>query len=106
MSTTYPLPYAWAREHRLLLQQDSDGSILWAPPPSADALGLQGDEVFTIHGITALNDGVAPREVEVEAVAADGRTVEFTALVRIDTPIEVEYYRHGGILQYVLRSLL
>jgi aconitate hydratase len=44
--------------------------------------------------------------VEVEAVAADGRTVEFTTLVRIDTPGEADYFRHGGILQYVLRSLV
>jgi aconitate hydratase len=73
---------------------------------SASTLGLQGDEVFTIRGVTALNDGVTPREVDVEAVAADGRTVEFTATVRIDTPGEADYYRHGGILQYVLRSLL
>jgi len=80
--------------------------LQFQPGMNADALGLQGDEVFTIHGITALNDGVTPREVEVEAVAADGRTVEFTALVRIDTPGEADYYRHGGILQYVLRSLL
>ena len=73
---------------------------------SASSLGLQGDEVFTIRGITALNDGQTPRQVTVEAVAADGRTVEFTAIVRIDTPGEADYYRHGGILQYVLRSLL
>ncbi len=73
---------------------------------NAATLGLQGDEVFTIRGVTALNDGVTPREVDVEAVAADGRTVEFTAVVRIDTPGEADYYRHGGILQYVLRSLL
>ncbi len=73
---------------------------------TADSLGLQGDEVFTIRGITALNEGVTPRELDVEAVAADGRTVEFSALLRIDTPGEADYYRHGGILQYVLRSLL
>jgi aconitate hydratase len=73
---------------------------------SAATLGLQGDEVFTIRGVTALNDGVTPREVDVEAVAADGRIVEFTAVVRIDTPGEADYYRHGGILQYVLRSLI
>ena len=73
---------------------------------TADSLGLHGDEVFTIRGVTALNDGVTPAEVDVEAVAADGRTVEFSALVRIDTPGEADYYRHGGILQYVLRSLL
>ena len=80
--------------------------LQFQPGMSADALGLQGDEVFTIRGVTALNDGVTPPWVEVEAVAADGRTVEFTALVRIDTPGEADYYRHGGILQYVLRSLL
>ncbi len=80
--------------------------LQFQPGMSADALGLMGDEVFTIHGITALNDGVTPREVDVEAVAIDGRTVEFTALVRIDTPGEADYYRHGGILQFVLRSLL
>jgi aconitate hydratase len=73
---------------------------------SAESLGLQGDEVFTIRGIEELNAGTTPREVSVEAVAADGRAVEFTALVRIDTPGEADYYRHGGILQYVLRSLL
>ncbi len=73
---------------------------------NAASLGLQGDEEFTVRGITALNDGVTPREVEVEATALDGRTVAFTALVRIDTPGEADYYRHGGILQFVLRSLL
>jgi len=73
---------------------------------NATSLGLQGDEVFTITGITRLNDGETPREVTVEAVAADGRTVGFSARVRIDTPGEADYYRNGGILQYVLRSLL
>jgi len=72
----------------------------------AESLGLQGDEVFSIRGIEELNAGSTPHEVSVEAVAADGRTCEFTALVRIDTPGEADYYRHGGILQYVLRSLL
>ena len=73
---------------------------------TADSLGLEGDEVFTVRGITALNDGITPATVEVEAVAADGRIVSFNAPVRIDTPGEADYYRHGGILQYVLRSLL
>ncbi len=80
--------------------------LQFQPGMSAEALGLEGDEVFTVKGITELNDGTTPREVSVEAVAADGRTVEFTAVVRIDTPGEADYYRHGGILQYVLRSLL
>ena len=73
---------------------------------NADSLGLQGDEVFRISGITELNDGVTPRELTVVAESADGRTVEFSALLRIDTPGEADYYRHGGILQFVLRSLL
>ena len=73
---------------------------------SATTLGLEGDEVFTIRGVEELNAGRTPRTVEVEAVAADGRTVEFSAVVRIDTPGEADYYRNGGILQYVLRSLL
>ncbi len=80
--------------------------LQFAAGMTSSSLGLQGDEVFTIHGITELNNGLTPDQVDVEAVAADGRTVEFSALVRIDTPGEADYYRHGGILQYVLRSLL
>jgi aconitate hydratase len=68
---------------------------------SASSLGIKGDEVFTISGVTALNDGQIPREV---TVTAGDKT--FTATVRIDTPGEADYYRHGGIMQYVLRSLL
>ncbi|MGI8528469.1 MAG: aconitate hydratase, partial [Geodermatophilaceae bacterium] len=68
---------------------------------SAASLGLTGDEEFTITGVTGLNDGNIPREVTVRA-----GDVEFQAVVRIDTPGEAEYYRHGGIMQYVLRSLL
>jgi aconitate hydratase len=68
---------------------------------NAAALGLTGRELFDITGIETFNSGQVPREV---TVRADGR--EFTAIVRIDTPGEAEYYRHGGIMQYVLRSLL
>ncbi|UQX90207.1 aconitate hydratase AcnA [Jatrophihabitans telluris] len=68
---------------------------------SAETLGLTGEETFEITGITKLNEGEVPREVEVKA---DDWT--FTATVRIDTPGEADYYRHGGIMQYVLRSLL
>ncbi len=73
---------------------------------SAQTLGLTGEEVITVKGVVELNDGTTPREVAVEAVKQDGSVVEFNALVRIDTPGEADYYRHGGILQYVLRSLL
>jgi aconitate hydratase len=73
---------------------------------SAESLGLTGHEVFDISGVTALNDGVRPRTVTVTARRADGSDVTVEARLRIDTPGEAEYYRHGGILQYVLRSLL
>ena len=64
-------------------------------------LGLKGDEVFAISGITALNTGGVPKEVTVTAGA-----ITFKAKVRIDTPGEADYYRHGGIMQFVLRQLL
>jgi aconitate hydratase len=73
---------------------------------SADSLGLEGTETFSITGITALNDGTTPRTVKVRAEKDGGETVEFDAVVRIDTPGEADYYRNGGILQYVLRSLV
>ena len=73
---------------------------------SATTLGLEGDEVYSIRGVEAMNFGDVPRQVSVEAVGPGGRTVEFTAIVRIDTPGEADYYRNGGILPYVLRSLL
>ncbi len=67
---------------------------------SADSLGLDGTETFDITGIEELNDGKTPRTVHVKA-----GDVEFDAVVRIDTPGEADYYRNGGILQYVLRSM-
>ena len=67
---------------------------------TAQSLGLKGDEVFSIAGVTALNNGAIPKEVTVTA----GDKV-FKAKVRIDTPGEADYYRHGGIMQYVLRQL-
>lgn len=73
---------------------------------SASSLHLDGTETFDIAGITALNDGSTPRTVAVTATKADGSTVEFDAVVRIDTPGEADYYRNGGILQYVLRGML
>ena len=73
---------------------------------SADTLGLTGEETFSIVGVTALNDGVTPRSVTVTATAPDGAVVTFAAVVRIDTPGEADYYRNGGILQYVLRQLV
>jgi aconitate hydratase len=69
---------------------------------TADSLGLSGRETFTITGVTALNDGPTPPTVRVSTDSG----VEFDAVVRIDTPGEADYYRHGGILKYVLRRML
>jgi len=68
---------------------------------SADSLGLAGEETFDVIGVGELNDGSTPETVQVKA-----GDVSFDALVRIDTPGEADYYRNGGIMQYVLRSLL
>ncbi len=68
---------------------------------TADTLGLTGTETFDVVGVTALNDGEIPATVKVKA-----DDIEFDAVVRIDTPGEADYFRNGGILQYVLRSLL
>ena len=73
---------------------------------SAESLGLDGTETFSITGLTALNEGTTPRTVAVTAQKADGSAVSFDAVVRIDTPGEADYFRHGGILQYVLRQLV
>jgi aconitate hydratase len=75
--------------------------LQFQPGESAKSLGLTGQETFDIRGIEELNSGTVPHEV---TVTADGK--EFRAVVRIDTPGEADYYRHGGIMQYVLRSLL
>ena len=78
---------------------------------SAASLGLDGTEEFDFIGVTELNNGVTPKTVRVVAKptahsAAGKSVVEFDAVVRIDTPGEADYFRNGGILQYVLRSLV
>ena len=72
---------------------------------SAASLGLDGTETFDISGVTALNSGSIPAAVRVRAVRDGADPVEFDAVLRIDTPGEAEYYRNGGILQYVLRTM-
>ncbi|KZO59843.1 aconitate hydratase AcnA [Dietzia cinnamea] len=73
---------------------------------SHETLGLDGTETFDITGIEELNNGTTPKTVKVTATKEDGSTVEFDATVRIDTPGEADYYRNGGILQYVLRNMI
>jgi aconitate hydratase A / 2-methylisocitrate dehydratase len=74
--------------------------LQFKPGESAESLGLTGKETFSIEGISEINNGGIPNEVR---VTADDK--RFTATVRIDTPGEADYYRHGGIMQYVLRQL-
>jgi aconitate hydratase len=75
---------------------------------NAAKLGLNGEELYEMEGFAkALASGFSGgREIKIRARRPDGGTKEFQALVRIDTPQEVLYYQHGGILQYVLRQLL
>ena len=73
---------------------------------NAESLGLTGEETFDVAGVTELNEGKTPKTVHVTATAPDGSVKEFDAVVRIDTPGEANYYRNGGIMQFVLRSLL
>ncbi|WP_426225710.1 aconitate hydratase AcnA [Pseudarthrobacter sp. DSP2-3-2b1] len=72
---------------------------------SAATLGLTGTETFAVEGVTALNEGTTPKTLKVTATAEDGSAKSFDAVLRIDTPGEADYYRNGGILQYVLRQI-
>ncbi|PSS45311.1 aconitate hydratase AcnA [Arthrobacter woluwensis] len=72
---------------------------------NAATLGLDGTETFSISGVTQLNEGVTPKTLKVTATKEDGTSKSFDAVVRIDTPGEADYYRNGGILQYVLRQI-
>ncbi|WP_371589142.1 aconitate hydratase [Streptomyces virginiae] len=74
--------------------------LQFAPGDNVGSLGLTGDETYTVHGLAEL-----PHEVTVEATGTGG-TTRFTARLRLDTPTEADYYRHGGILPYALRALL
>jgi aconitate hydratase len=90
------------RIHRSNLVGMGVAPLQYPEGESAESLGLTGEEEFTITGLAGpLNDGDLPKTAQVKA-----GDVEFEARVRIDTPKEAEYFRHGGILQYVLRSLL
>ncbi len=78
--------------------------LQFMPGENAEKLGLRGDEVYDIIGI---KEGLYPRKiVTVRARRPDGTIIEFKVVARLDTPVEVEYYRHGGILRYVLRNMV
>ena len=79
--------------------------LQYLPGESAETYQLDGTEVFDIHGLEPLNRGETVPRVEVTAARQDGSSVSFTVRLRIDTPTEAEYYRHGGVLNFVLRQL-
>ncbi|BCW97747.1 MAG: aconitate hydratase [Armatimonadota bacterium] len=99
---------SFERIHRSNLVGMGIVPLQFAPGTNADTLGLTGTEVFDIQGIAeAIATGFASgRTARVTARAEDGRTIEFQVTIRIDTPREADYYRNGGILQYVLRQLI
>ena len=81
--------------------------LQFLPEHCAETHGLTGEETFDIDGLTNVLENFAPgKRVKVRAKSPNGKVKEFEATVRIDTPQEVLYYKHGGILQYVLRQLL
>ena len=97
------LAESYERIHRSNLVGMGILPLQYAPGESRETLGLGGEETFAIDGVAA---GLRPRgRVTVTATGADGAATAFEAVVRIDTPVELEYYRHGGILPYVLRQL-
>ena len=72
---------------------------------SADTYNLDGTEVFAISGLDPLNRGETVPHVTIDVTRADGEQLSFQARLRIDTPTEAEYFRHGGVLNFVLRQL-
>ena len=96
---------SYERIHRSNLVGMGVLPLQFASGDSAGSLGLTGHEVLSFTGLLPLNDGVLPKQIGVRAVREDGSAVELNTVLRIDTPMEAEYYRHGGILQYVLRQL-
>jgi aconitate hydratase len=98
---------SYERIHRSNLVGMGVLPLQFVPGETAASLGLTGEEVYDLDGLPALlHNFAAGKQIAVKARAADGTEKRFSAYVRIDTPQEAQYYRHGGILQYVLRQLL
>ncbi len=95
---------SYERIHRSNLVGMGVLPLQFKPGENAESLGLTGQETLTIRGLAA---GLRPRqEVTVDVAAKDGTTRSFTALARLDTPVDIHYYTNGGILQTVLRKML
>jgi len=97
------LAESFERIHRSNLVGMGVLPLVYEPGQTADSLGLTGRETFDLTGLTG---ELKPRlRVQLRARREDGSVLEFTAIARLDTPVDVEYYRNGGILQTVLRKL-
>jgi aconitate hydratase len=95
---------SYERIHRSNLVGMGVLPLQYKPGETASSLGLSGNETFTITGIA---EDIKPlKEVLIIAKKEDGKEIKFSAIARMDSQIEIEYYRHGGILQYVLRQFL
>jgi aconitate hydratase len=95
---------SYERIHRSNLVGMGVLPLQFMPNQSASTLGLTGEETFSISGIS---DGLTPHEtLDVTATREDGSEVKFKVVARVDSPVEIEYYRNGGILQTVLRRLV
>jgi aconitate hydratase len=97
---------SYERIHRSNLVGMGVLPLQYAAGQDANTLGLIGDESFSILGVTELNSGNTPKTVSVTASHQNRADIKFDCLLRIDTPREADYYRNGGILQYVLRNLV
>jgi aconitate hydratase len=95
---------SYERIHRSNLVGKGVLPLQFKPEQNVESLGLTGSELFSIRDISA---NLKPRqEITVEALCPDGRKIRFQTIARLDTPVEVEYFRNGGILQTVLRKML
>ena len=98
------LAESYERIHRSNLVGMGVLPLQYKPGDSAESLGLTGEEIYDIEGIA---DGLSVgKELAITATSDDGSVTSFSVIVRIDVPIELDYYRHGGVLQYVLRQLM
>jgi aconitate hydratase len=104
VTTIYETAESYERIHRSNLIGMGVLPLQFPDGQNAETLGLSGEETFTINGLA--DTEATAHELRVAATDPQGQTRTFAAIVRIDTPAEAGYYRHGGILPYVLRQLL
>jgi aconitate hydratase len=105
LGVRFVLAESFERIHRSNLIGMGIAALQFVDGETAETLGLDGTETYDVLGLAALNSGELPKSVTVRATRDDGTVKEFAARLRIDTPTEADYFRHGGVLNYVLRSL-